>query len=357
MTLSKGGIPEKILIPSGATVIPCPEEDWFGRQDGFPTSRRLSRRVVDDSLICWEVQEAWFRNSGIRIGEGPDDSENSNYLTYEERRRAIQLLWTWRDIFVDKMEDLPMTDLVIHTIPTYPNAKAHRARDLLYAKDEIRWQTTILPGMIGHVVERGSSPWVAKTTWVNKKETTISPEGRWPLRMVHTYCQLNDATIKTNYSMKRVEPILDELVDPNHRYFFSADAAYGFYAVPIYPPYAYKTAFNTILGQFYYLRMPMGLTVAPATYARLKDLTFGPIPMPASEPAVVACLPSQVSFRYFVDDDYGAAYTFDKLINFLHYTYFPRMSWAKLTLKPSKSRFFVLNIEPLGMMVGRHNHA
>ena len=266
----------------------------------------------------------------------------------------MRLLWTWKDIFVDQLEDLPATDLVVHTIPTYPEARAHRARDPIYAKDEIRWQTSILPDMIGKIVERGSSLWVAKTTWVSKKETIIDENGRWPLRMVHTYCQLNDVTIKTNYPMKRMEPILDDLANPSHRYFFSADAAYGFYAVPIYPPHAYKTAFNTILGQFYYLRMPMGLTGAPATYARLKDLTFGPIPEPDPEPAVISGLSPHVSFRYFVDDDYGAAHTFDELLQFLHEVYFPRISWARLTLKPSKSRFFVPNIEPLGMMVGQH---
>ena len=175
--------------------------------------------------------------------------------------------------------------------------------------------------------------------------------------MVHTYCQLNDATIKTNYPMKRLEPILDGLSNPNHRYFFSVDAAYGFYAVPIYPPHAYKTTFNTLLGQFYYLRMPMGLTGAPATYARLKDITFGPIPSPQPEPAVITSLlssKSPVTFKYFCNDDYGASPDFLSLLQFLHDIYFPQIRWAPLTLKPSKSRFFVSTIEPLGMIVGEH---
>ena len=142
--------------------------------------------------------------------------------------------------------------------------------------------------MIGTIINPGVSPWVAKTTWVSKKDTVVHPvTGRWPLRMVHTYCPLNDVIMKSNYPMKRIEPIFDELADPCHRYFFSADAAFSFYAVPIHPPHAYKTAFNTILGQFYYLRMPMGLTGAPATYVRLKDIMFGPIPAPSPEPAVV----------------------------------------------------------------------
>ena len=95
----------------------------------------------------------------------------------------VKLLWIWRDVFVERVEDLPATDLVMHTIPTYPHCKAFRAKDPIYAKDEVRWQTTELPKMVGTTVERGSSPWVAKTTWVAKKETIIGENGRWPLRM------------------------------------------------------------------------------------------------------------------------------------------------------------------------------
>ena len=334
------------VILSGTTVPPGPEETWFGGyQPPFPTTRRVQRRPWDPAFQVQLEHEAWVEHMKITVGKSLDETE---------KRQAIQLLWTWKDVFVDRVDELPMTDLVEHTIPTYPMARAHRARDPIYAKDEIRWQTTILPEMIGTIVEWGSSPWVAKTTWISKKDTTIDANGHWPLRMVHTYCQLNDVTIKTNYPMKRMEPILGNLADPEDRFFFSTDAAYGFYAVPIYPPHAYKTASNTILGQFYYLRMPMGLTGAPATYARLKDLTFGPIPAPDSEPAVISTLIDYpgMTFKYFVDDDYGASHTFGALLNFLHQVYFPRIAWAKLTLKPSKSKFFLSNIESLGMMVG-----
>ena len=236
------------VIPSGFTVPPGPEESTFGPQyhEPFPTTRRVERRSWDTSFAIEARHLDWVQQSGIKVGQS---SDGSYVLTPEELVAAVRLLWIWQDIFVDRVEDVPMTDLVVLTIPTLPYAKPHRSKDPIYAKDEVRWQTTILPDMIGTIVERGTSLWVAKTTWVSKKDTTVDPSlGRWPLRMVHTYCQLNDATIKTNYPMKRMEPILSELANPSHRYFFSVDAAYGFYAVPIYPPHAYKTAFNTLLG-------------------------------------------------------------------------------------------------------------
>ena len=46
--------------------------------------------------------------------------------------------------------------------------------------------------------------------------------------------------------------------------------------------------------------------------------------------------------------DFGAHTSFSSLFNFLHNHYFPRLLWAQITLKDSKSRFFLDNISPLG---------
>ena len=37
----------------------------------------------------------------------------------EEKEKVIRLLYHWRDVFVEEMEDLPTTDLVVDKIPTY----------------------------------------------------------------------------------------------------------------------------------------------------------------------------------------------------------------------------------------------
>lgn len=140
----------EVTIPSGVTVQPGSEEECFGYQPTlFPTSRRVERRSWDTSFHVGCNQEEWVRLLGIQLGE---------HLSSVEREEAIRLLWIWRDVFVDRMEDLPVTDLVVHTIPTYPDAKAYRAWDPIYAKDEIRWQTTMLPGMIGSITS--STNWL-----------------------------------------------------------------------------------------------------------------------------------------------------------------------------------------------------
>ena len=59
----------------------------------------------------------WIHRVGIQLG--------TNLLTAREREQAMRLLWIWRDVFIEHLGELPMTDLVTHTIPTYPEARAH----------------------------------------------------------------------------------------------------------------------------------------------------------------------------------------------------------------------------------------
>ena len=105
-------------------------------------------------------------------------------------------------------------------------------------------------------------------------------------------------------------------------------------------------AFATHDGQWQYLRMGQGLAGALLTYAQLKDLFSGAIPAPDPEPCLNRC--SNGAFECFVDDDFGAYPSCQSLFDFLHNHYFPRLLWARITLKDSKSGFFLHNINPLG---------
>src|SRR5205807_1385332 len=134
----------------------------------------------------------------------------------------------------------------------------------------------------------------------------------------------NAATIPNLYPMKRIEPILNSLMRSDMKIYFQADAANGYWAVPLIPEHAYKTAFGTYLGQFQYLRMGQGLSGAPQTYTRLKDILSGPVPEPEPEPSLSNTEIPGV-FHYFMDDDFGAHKTYGDQWEFLHRHYFPRL--------------------------------
>ena len=237
-------------------------------------------------------------------------------MTKEEKSRALRLLYTWKDRFCNDVKKLPATDLIEHQIPTI---RCHpvRSKPKLYTQKEAEWQKKHLPELLdAGIIDWVNSPWSTSCKFQVKKNGD--------LRMVCIYCPINDATIKTNYPMKRTEPIVNAMSMSRFKLYWSADGANGYWAIPIYRPHAYKTAFSSILGQFAYLRMGQGLTGAPHTYVQLKDLVMGPIPEPLGE-RPLSGETEDFAFMTFFDDDMGATTSFDAQLDFLHDQYFPRM--------------------------------
>jgi len=85
----------------------------------------------------------------------------------------------------------------------------------------------------------------------------------------------------------------------------------------------------------------------PGTYTKLKEIITGKIPGPFPEPSLADANPGKISFEHFEDDDMGGS-TFEDLLHFLHHYYFPRVGWARPTMNPEKSRFFVSELRVPG---------
>jgi len=330
MCIDKAGIRE---VPEeyDRSIAVLTEEKLFGKILPYPTDRRPA--AYRRELKGPEEEEAagiWFATRKITLVQK---------LNEKEKKRAMLLLYTWKEVFANALRDMPVTDLVEHQIPVLPGSRSRRARDKIYTKEEMDWLELNMPELEGAgIIGRAESPWSHRTKFVRKKDGG--------LRMVHVFCPINAVTMVTSYPMKRMEPVINNLMQARFSIYFQADAANGFWAVRMNPAHAYRTAFSTYNGQWQYLRMGQGLAGAPLTYTRLKDLFSGAIPAPDPEPCLNGC--SAGAFECFVDDDFGAHTSFASLFNFLHDHYFPRLLWARITLKDSKSGFFLDNINPLG---------
>jgi len=245
-------------------------QEAFGNTLGFPTRRRPaeSKRNMDLTSSDEEIAKWFTQDEGkqIQIGE---------QLTETEKLQGMRLLYTWRGRFCNNVRELPATDLIEHRIPTL-KCNPVRSKPKLYTQKEAEWQQKHLPELLdAGIIDWVNSPWSASCKFPVKKNGD--------LRMVHIYCPIKHATIKTNYPMKRMEPIINAMSMSRFKLYWWADGANGYWAIPMYRPHAYKTAFSSILGQFAYLRMGQGLTGAPHTYAQLKDLVMGAIPEPRGE--------------------------------------------------------------------------
>jgi len=170
----------------------------------------------------------------------------------EEKSRALRLLYTWRNRFCNDEKKFPATDMIKHRIPTI---RCHPVglKPKLYTQKKAEWQKKHLPELLDDgIIDWVNSPWSASCKFPVKKNGE--------LMMVHIYCPINDPTIKTNYPMKRMEPIINAMNMSRFKLYSWVDRADGYWAIPMYQPHAYKTVFSLTLGQFAYLRMGQVLT-------------------------------------------------------------------------------------------------
>ena len=92
-------------------------------------------------------------------------------------------------------------------------------------------------------------------------------------RMCIDYRQLNETTTKDAYPLLRIGQTIDALQGAG--YFSSLDLASGYWQVPVAEKNRHKTAFCTPDGVLYeFVKMPFGLTIAPATFQRLMNEIF-----------------------------------------------------------------------------------
>jgi len=306
------------------------QEEEFGRVLQFLTARRPVDYQRTLAKATEKEVDDWFTTPNITMGA---------QLKEKEEKEAKLLLYTWRDAFASQIEEMPVTDLVEHRIPVYPGAQPRHTKDKIYTKEERDWLDANLPQLErAGVIGRSESPWSHRTKFVRKEDGG--------LRMVHVFCPVNEATMLSSYRMKWIEPVINNLMLSKYSIYFQADAANGFWAVPMYPPHGYRTSFSTYDGEWQYLRMGQGHSGAPQTYTRMKDIFSRYISAPNPEPTLNKS--SSRAFECFVDEDFGAHPHFSSQFEFLHNHYFPRLMWARLTLKGSKSRFFLNKISPRG---------
>ena len=194
------------------------EDRLFGQKVGYPTTRRPVDYLRELSTNPWETVFEWFSTFKVTIGPKADAAMKSKDKATAEK--TARLFYTWRDLFVEDMVQMPATDLVTHTIPTWAGAILRRAKDKLYKPREHEWIDRNIPKMLeAGIINYSVSPWCHRTKFVPKKDGD--------LRMVHVYVPINAATVANSYPMRHIELVLNSLMQSGLGVYFQADAANG----------------------------------------------------------------------------------------------------------------------------------
>ena len=199
-------------------------------------------------------------------------------------------------------------------------------RRLSYAEKEY------LQGMLDEYLKEGiirpsDSEYASPIVLVNKKTSGF--------RLCIDFRKLNKVVIKDNYPLPLIDDLLDNLV--NKTVFTKLDLKDGYFHVFMNEDSIKYTSFVTPLGQFEFLRMPMGLKNSAAVFQRFVNKIFADL---IKENKVIV----------YMDDIMIASSNMEEHLKVLKEV-FERLVHNKLKLRLDKCEFLQSQVKYLGFNV------
>jgi len=197
---------------------------------------------------------------------------NTEHLNNEERDNILDLCSRFSDLFFFEGDLLSATDIVTHKINTPRCVKPINIRPyrLPHAyQDEIEKQVKEMKD--ANIIRDSLSPFNFPLVVVKKKKDA---DGNQKMRVCVDFRKLNEVTENEAYGLPNILEILESL--GSSKYFSTLDLASGYHQIMIDKEDTHKTAFSTKSGHYEFLRLPFGLSSAPATFTRaMKSILMG----------------------------------------------------------------------------------
>ena len=176
-------------------------------------------------------------------------------LGINDKHTLLNTLLEFPDVFND---GLGHTTVTAHKIDTgeSPPIRQYPRRLPYHFREEVDRQVNDM--LSQGVIQPSTSPWSSPIVLVKKKDGSY--------RFCIDYRKLNLITKNDANPLPRVDDLLDAL--NGYSMFSTLDLRSGYWQVSMQPEDREKTAFVTPGGLYEFLRMPYGLSTAPATFSR-----------------------------------------------------------------------------------------
>lgn len=247
-------------------------------------------------------------------------------LTFLQSIEVACLFMEYAHVFSKSDLDIGLFKLIKHRIRLFdywPLKFKLRPTPFHFQGEEEQY----IKGMLNAgVIQPSSSDWAAPVCLVRKRCGGV--------RVCTDYRGLNKVTIKDAFPLPRISDCLDTLA--GNQWFSNIDMASGYYQVEVDSRDRHLTAFVTKYGLYEYIRMPFGLSNAPATFQRIVEL-------------VLSGLLWKKAVAY-LDDVTILGSDFSSALSNLREV-LSRFGEHSLKLKPKKCHLFQKSIEFLGRVV------
>ena len=291
------------------------DSDKANPSNGNPNSDSPKSTETSSSPVDWVLEKL-------------DLSGMKDWPLYLQAK-AKALLVSYSDIFSKDKLDLRTTNLTKHDIKLtdYTPFKAKYRRIPPHLYEEVRAH---LKEMIDlGAIKKSQSPWSSPIMLVRKKD------GK--LRFCIDLRRLNQRTVRDNYSLPRIDHMLELLI--GSEWFCTLDLKSGYWQVELTDEAKSLTAFTCgPLGFYECEKMPFSASNAPATFQRLMENCLG-----------------DLNLRWcvvYLDDIIVYGRSPKDILERLGEV-FEKLRKAGLKLKPSKCEFFKEHIQFLGHIVSK----
>lgn len=193
-------------------------------------------------------------------------AQSNMEITDQWTGKAKDIEKEFSDVIVEELPDVPTNPgRIKHTIELKPGtvSTTHRPYHMnISDKKELEKQLDAL--LKTQRIAPSTSPFATPALFVTKKDGTK--------RLCCDFRSLNDAAIKSEYPLPKMDGLFDQLVGASH--FSQLDLVSRYHQVEVEPKNQYKTAFITHEGQYIWKVMPFGFTNAPSTFQMLVNETL-----------------------------------------------------------------------------------
>ena len=247
-------------------------------------------------------------------------------LTMKEQNQARKMLWARREAFTIDEKEIGCAEELKMSITTEDEKPVQQAynnipRPLM---DEVKNHVEDL--LNRQWITRSKSAWSSPMVLVRKKDGS--------LRLCCDFRRLNKKTIPDKHPLPRVQASLDSL--GGSKWFSVLDQSRAYYQGFIAEEDRHKTAFATPWGLYQWVRIPFGLTNAPATFQRFMEETVGDFRDKFAIP--------------YLDDVIVHSGTFTDHLTHID-KMLERIIERGLKLNPRKCKFFQSSVKFLGRVV------
>jgi len=282
-----------------------------------------------------EAETSRRAEEGIDEGQPPRHPPNKTYPKPEVHWGGVpdalrgdvdDLLEEYRTLWAGQ---LGKVDVTPHRIEVTSGARPRRAQPYRVShasREGIAKEVQRQRGL--GLIKPSSAEWAFPVVLVPK------PDGTMRFRV--DYRQLNEVTVRDVYPLPRMDDCIDFLGDT--KVFSTFDCNSGYWPIPVADEDRDKKTFVCHEGAYRYIRVPFGLTNAPATFQRAIDMILGGLKWKI-------CL-------VYLEDIIVFSQSPGEHVEHLREV-FAALRGAGVSLKAKKCHLFQEEVEYLGHIVGR----